>query len=322
MHRQSIRGTNMLLDKLPLIQYDYSRPEDKENMTFSVSDIFSRVQRFSNTATEDLLFVDYYVDDAETPEAISLKLYDTPLHNWTILYVNNITDMVNQWPRGTDEINEYLTSFYDDDVPDERAFHTVEGYTKNDGSFESTKSYFYLKKQPTAAEINQFNELKVGDYIFHTTFIDNDEVCRISSIDYNSKVAELDIVLLTPSFTYINKFDDQIFEDDPHTFIFKRGVKKAYSTAYHKSAKTGVLSDIDFFNRYFITNSQGNVVTNYNSYPSNGQIINTIITKNDSVVYVTYADIILEENEARRHIKVVSPKYIDLFVQKYYSALI
>ena len=44
------------------------------------------------------------VGDGERPEDIATRLYRNPFYNWTILVINDITDVYAQWPRS---VNNY-----------------------------------------------------------------------------------------------------------------------------------------------------------------------------------------------------------------------
>lgn len=65
------------------------------NRTVSLVDIFRNVV-FANADTS-LAFDDYYIDDGETPESVSAKMYGTTSFSWLILLVNNILDIQKDW---------------------------------------------------------------------------------------------------------------------------------------------------------------------------------------------------------------------------------
>lgn len=71
---------------------------------YSIVDIMTRI-KFAVSFTDFLkLTNDYTILDQETPEMISYKLYNTPHYHWTILFVNNIFDYVNDWVLSEDAL--------------------------------------------------------------------------------------------------------------------------------------------------------------------------------------------------------------------------
>ena len=76
--------------------------EDYEKITYNLggrtltlSDIFKSIS-FVNVENNNA-FYDYYIQDGETPEMVSQKLYGNTLYSWLILLVNNIRDIKNEW---------------------------------------------------------------------------------------------------------------------------------------------------------------------------------------------------------------------------------
>jgi hypothetical protein len=61
-----------------------------------VTDIFRRVLFAVPDNTAVLL--PYVVQDGETPELVSNKLYGSPFYHWTLLIINNIVDVRTEWP--------------------------------------------------------------------------------------------------------------------------------------------------------------------------------------------------------------------------------
>lgn len=59
------------------------------------------------------MFDEYVVSNGERPEDIALKLYKNPFYNWTLLVINDITNYHDQWPRSTQQLQEYAAAKYD-----------------------------------------------------------------------------------------------------------------------------------------------------------------------------------------------------------------
>lgn len=79
----------MLFKNYPEITYKIGNKE------ISLIDIFKNVA-FTNT-DNNLAFIDYYIQDGETPEIVSAKIYGTTEYSWLVLLVNNIADRHTEW---------------------------------------------------------------------------------------------------------------------------------------------------------------------------------------------------------------------------------
>lgn len=67
------------------------------------------------TWREDARFhIPYQIKDGDMPHNISERLYDTVDYWWTILLMNDIYDLDEQWPRTQDQMNRYLSAKYQD----------------------------------------------------------------------------------------------------------------------------------------------------------------------------------------------------------------
>lgn len=86
------------LAAIPLLKYDYTINTDDGNIIFAVPDLLMKVDIFYDLPSLDQLTAKYVITANETPEHISMSMYgDAKLH-WTILFINKITDMGEQWP--------------------------------------------------------------------------------------------------------------------------------------------------------------------------------------------------------------------------------
>lgn len=88
----------MLFRNYQTIQYTIG------NKTVSLVDIFRNIT-FTNTETS-LAYDDYYLDDGETPEDVSVRLYGTTSYSWLVLMVNNIAHIKEDWYISTEEFKK------------------------------------------------------------------------------------------------------------------------------------------------------------------------------------------------------------------------
>lgn len=65
---------------------------------------------------DSLLFQRYIVQDGETPESVSEKIYKTPKYYWTILLANNIMDPMTKWLMESSMIEGFVNAKYPDNI--------------------------------------------------------------------------------------------------------------------------------------------------------------------------------------------------------------
>ena len=84
-----------MLKRLPDLFYNFSsRPLDSDYLL--VKNIWRRAQILVEYKTQITLFTEENVKDGERPEDVATRLYRNPFYNWTILVINDITDVYSQ----------------------------------------------------------------------------------------------------------------------------------------------------------------------------------------------------------------------------------
>ena len=101
-----------MLKRLPDLFYNFSsRPLDSDYLL--VKNIWRRAQILVEYKTELTLFTEQNVRDGERPEDVATRLYRNPFYNWTILVINDITDVYAQWPRSVTQLQDFINQKYD-----------------------------------------------------------------------------------------------------------------------------------------------------------------------------------------------------------------
>ena len=101
-----------MLKRLPNLFYNFSsRPLDSDYLL--VKNIWRRAQILVEYKTQITLFTEENVRDGERPEDVAARLYRNPFYNWTILVMNDITDVYAQWPRSVTQLQEFINQKYD-----------------------------------------------------------------------------------------------------------------------------------------------------------------------------------------------------------------
>ena len=101
-----------MLKRLPDIFYNFSsRPLDSDYLL--VKNIWRRAQILVEYKTQITLFTEENVKDGERPEDVATRLYRNPFYNWTILVINDITDVYSQWPKSVQQLQDFINQKYD-----------------------------------------------------------------------------------------------------------------------------------------------------------------------------------------------------------------
>jgi len=101
-----------MLKRLPDLFYNFSsRPLDSDYLL--VKNIWRRAQILVEYKTQITLFTEENVRDGERPEDVASRLYRNPFYNWTILVINDITDVYSQWPKSVSQLQEFINDKYD-----------------------------------------------------------------------------------------------------------------------------------------------------------------------------------------------------------------
>lgn len=95
-----------MFEKYPKIPYPL------DGKYYTVTDITTRLKLVMSQNEIVKLTDIYVVNDGETPELISNKIYGTPFYHWTIFFINNIFDYVNDWVKTDDQLFAYCADTY------------------------------------------------------------------------------------------------------------------------------------------------------------------------------------------------------------------
>lgn len=82
---------------------------------FNGTELLDLTRRFDLTKVADqspLTYMNYSVQEGETPEDIAFYYYDDPSYAWLVLLSNNIIDPYTDWPKSSSEFEEYIKSEY------------------------------------------------------------------------------------------------------------------------------------------------------------------------------------------------------------------
>lgn len=110
----------MFFSKHPFIAYNHG---GKVVMTPNITRRTTIVEEYKDN---EALFIDYRIQDNETPEMIADRLYDNPNYSFVILMVNEIHNVYDNWPVNYNELVENTRDKYGNE-------NAVHHYESTDG---------------------------------------------------------------------------------------------------------------------------------------------------------------------------------------------
>lgn len=82
--------------------------------------------------TQSKIFIPYTIKDGERPETISEKVYGTTSYFWMVLYINEIKNVYEDWPKTAEVLNNYIINKY---TSLEYAQNTAHHFEDTDGNW-------------------------------------------------------------------------------------------------------------------------------------------------------------------------------------------
>lgn len=145
----------------PLVRYNL---DDKETLFVNVTRDTSYNKKFFKN--DKRAYIEYKVQDSDTPISIADKLYDDYSLDWTILHFNNIIDYNNEWVMNYFELNEYIREKYQDP----NAIHHYESRSTGAVVYEDYDSFDRVAITNYQYEDRE-NEKKRNIQIIHPDYI-------------------------------------------------------------------------------------------------------------------------------------------------------
>lgn len=87
----------------------------------------SRTNILSKYKSDQNYYVEYTIQEGDSPETLADRFYDNPFWSWIILVYNDIIDVWSQWPMSERELTNYCNRVYDD-------INAVHHYVSFDGN--------------------------------------------------------------------------------------------------------------------------------------------------------------------------------------------
>jgi hypothetical protein len=121
-------------NKFPDLLYPFDFGNGKGQRYIRVKDIAQNVRIRKEILGNITLYDTYDIQDGETPEIISERLYGTPNYHWVIMLANERYDFYNDFPLSSNALEEFCRNRYGEDkvydphfIWGERHFEDLDG---------------------------------------------------------------------------------------------------------------------------------------------------------------------------------------------------
>ena len=226
----------MLFNSTPNFLY----PDFKVAGKFKLSkNLFRRVRARDSFNAVYASSRQYTIKPGETPDSIANLAYDDPEKFWTILLLNNITNMNTEWPLDHDQMDVYINEKYGSTLDDPRHWETtevkdskqnivlkagvvVEMYTNSttqkqsgyypkvfnqeansgNGAFE-TWSFFYR-------DVTSYNDQGEPETWVDTTVTAQQNLTKVTNREYEYSLNELKKLIYLPTSLAISIMEDEV----------------------------------------------------------------------------------------------------------------
>lgn len=155
----------MYFSNFPTIVYDFNVNGKTD---YKVITDITRNVRFRKRVLENIaLYDEYDIEDGETPEIISEKIYGTPFYHWVIMLVNQRYDYINDFPLTQRELDALVESKYGDAKDHAHHYLYTDLITKNQAVKEATWVVDLAESEETG---NSLGSIAIGDIVYVTDF--------------------------------------------------------------------------------------------------------------------------------------------------------
>lgn len=103
----------LFFEKYPKVLYSF----DDFSSVIQTTNILTRVKFNNSIKNNPLLYLEYYIQDMDTPEIISAKIYGTPHKHWIIMMMNDIYDYQYDWVMSYNDFTQYVDNKYMEFAP-------------------------------------------------------------------------------------------------------------------------------------------------------------------------------------------------------------
>ena len=264
--------------QFPTQSYDFNR----DGIIQQVVDIYRSVRIEGSSIDNPALYLNYNIKDGERPDIVSQRLYSTPEYYWTFFIINEILhDGMRAWPMSRSVMEDYLAEEYGGVA-----------ITTNPVTVTNTDLGITTFRDSLAGRF-RLGETITGQANLHNNNPPTGTLVK-KDIDLNQ------LVLKNVTGTFFG---------DPDL------------TTNSSETISGNLSndDVDTFRVYPYRDAphHWHLITDPEKRPTDNGVYVSGGTSINDITYQSNQSFVFDLNEKRSSIRVISPQYIDRFVEDF-----
>jgi hypothetical protein len=106
--------------------------------TSILTNIMARASIIQSVLNNPLLYYTYDIQDGDTPEIVAHKYYGSSYYYWVLMYTNQLTDPLWDWPLSGRNFDAYIEQKYTEFDPYTRTHHYEKIITQVDAGTNTT----------------------------------------------------------------------------------------------------------------------------------------------------------------------------------------
>jgi len=271
--------------QFPTQSYDFNR----DGIIQQVVDIYRSVRIEGSSIDNPSLYLNYNIKDGERPDIVSQRLYNTPEYYWTFFIINEMLhDGMRAWPMSRSVMEDYLQEEYS-------------GIAITTNPVTNTN---------TDLGVTTFDNSLAGRFRLNETITGQANILNRGNASGQPPI---------PTGTLIKKdidLNQLVIKDITGTFVGDPDLVSNNSEIITGNLSNDSVATFKVYpyrdapHHWHLTNDPDKRPTDNGVYVNGGTSINDI-------TYQSNQSFIFDLNEKRSSIRVISPQYIDRFVEDF-----
>lgn len=199
----------MYFRKVPDILYLKYKNNPYDGNYIRIKNIFARIKLIDNIVPNSTVFEDYFIKDGERPDTIAFDYYGDSTYDWSILIINNMKNLYEDWPKNQTTLNQYVESKYSDPEGIHH-YESIEQFYNGkkvlDGGLEVPESFQFIDPLGNIVSREE-SRGPVSNYVYETRKNDKKReilILKASLIEEFTQILEEELKF-TPSTEFINE---------------------------------------------------------------------------------------------------------------------
>lgn len=264
-----------------------------------VSNIFAKTAFISNILEDSTLYYPYDVMEGEKPEDVAYKFYGDPKKYWIILMSNNCIDPQYDWPMGSGVFANFINSKYSS------LNLTLDPSETFGASDYSTGEVVYQGSDIVGSSA----KANVVDYDYTNKSLQINFPSEVFSVD--SSVTGLNSEV-SHNIISINSNNDGFNWASNTNIHFVQNISKQNSYDQKITKSENIISQTSYDNSRIHSSGADKLYTIVDYTSKNESFVlsdGTTFSMQTNYYPVSYYDYEQNNNEAKRHIKIIQPQY-------------